>query len=64
MLRQVKERGDVLADQKDVDCTEIEVIEVGHCRHAFSASMHASVELHVRQTCCGEALIDNGVHIP
>ena len=64
MLRQVKEKGDVLADQKNIDGTEVEVIEVGHGRHALSASMHASIKLHTCQTGQVHAFARNGIHIP
>jgi hypothetical protein len=41
-----REGRDLLADEEDIDGTEIEVVEVWHCRHAFSACMHTSVKLY------------------
>ena len=44
-IRRGKRAGHVLRYEEYVDGTEIEVVEVGHCRHAFSAGMHASIKL-------------------
>ena len=35
----------VLADQQDIDSSQIEVVEVRHGCHTLPASMHTSVEL-------------------
>jgi hypothetical protein len=55
--------GDVLRDEEDVDCAQIEVVEVGHSRHAFTASVHASIELEqsVRK---GALSIDGEMRVP
>jgi hypothetical protein len=42
-----RDRRNVLADEEDIDSTEVEIVKVGHSRHAFSASMHTGVELYI-----------------
>jgi hypothetical protein len=37
--------GHVLGDEQNIDGAQVEVIEVRHRRHAFSASVHSSIEL-------------------
>lgn len=39
----------LLTDQKNIDGREIEIVEIGHGRHSLTASMHASIELHLGQ---------------
>ena len=48
MQQQRRERDNVLADKKDINGSKVEVIEIGHGRHAFSASMHTSIKLYVQ----------------
>lgn len=38
-------RVNILTDEQDINSSEIEIVEIGHCCHAFAACMHSSVKL-------------------
>lgn len=35
----------VLADQEDINCSQIKIVKIRHGCHAFSASVHTGIEL-------------------
>jgi hypothetical protein len=54
-----KGEDDVLRDEEDIDSAQIEIIEIGHGRHAFSTSVHTSVKLGHISIITGEAFLHN-----
>lgn len=52
------ERSDVLANQKNIDCTEIEIIEEGQRGEALFASMHTSIELEWEGNTMNDGIAD------